>query len=312
MKKKKEKKEKPEIEQGEKKKSPIKLIIIIVAVILVLALAAGAAVYFLLLRGGSGDEEPEEAKKTPAVYTIGMDEVVSLDSVMDEGAAMLTTVEAPTRAAAEEGIDEKTFRYKKAEDPAALAASYIEVLRGEEQGFVPIDEENRQLAEEPDLDLKAGSLILARAAATGEEGEEGEEGGEGTAEDPKIFRVIVAWSEYALAIQVSHQPGTILPPPEPEEEESADATNVSEQIEFFKNLSPSVLGLPGASMSEYHLYPIDGWVKVNGYSCRQVNVYLLDMPEETNSFLGTYFITGDLQHLFTMDENRQITSIELE
>lgn len=309
MKKKKEKKEKPEIEQGEKKKSPIKLIIIIVAIVLVLALAAGAAVYFLLLRNGGEDEEPEEVKKTPAVYAIGLDEVVSLDSIMDEGAAMLTTVEAPTRAAAEEGIDEKTFRYKKAEDPAALAEVYIAALRGEEQGFVPIDEENRQLAEEPDLERKSGSVILARAAATGEEGEGGEEG---ETEDAKIFRVIVAWSEYALAIQVSHQPGTILPPPEPEKEEGdGELSNVSEQIEFFKGLAPSVLGLPGASMSEYRLYPMDGWVMVNNYPCRQVNVYLLDMPAGTNSFLGTYFISDDMKQLFTMDENKQVTSVDL-
>lgn len=311
MKKKKEKKQKPELEQGEKKKSPIKLIIIIVAIVLLLAAVAGAAVYFLLLRGGNDEfKEPDPVKKAPAVYAIGLDEVVSLDSVMDEGAAMLTTVEAPTKAASEEGIDEKTYRYKQAEDPADLAASYIEVLRGEEQGFVPVDAENRQLAEEPDLETKAGSVILARAAAV-EGQKEGEEAPDG--EDAKIFRVIVAWSEYALAIQVSHQPGKILPPPEPEvEDEGGEPSNVSEQIEFFKSLSPSVLNLPGASMSEYRLYPMDGWVQVNEFPCRQVNVYLLDMPAGTNTFLGMYFISDDMKQLFTMDENGQITNIPLE
>lgn len=300
---KKPKKEKPVKEPGEKKKLPIKLIIIIVAVLLLLAVAA-AAVYLFVLRDSDGEEEPPELSKTPAVYTVGLDEVVSLDSIMEEGAAMLTTVEAPTRAAEEEGVDERTFRYRKAEDPAKLAASYVEVLLGEEQGFVATDDQNQMLAETPDLERLSGSVILEKAAAV-EEGAEEE-----TA--PRIFRVVVAWSEYALAIQVSHRDGTILPPPEPEAEDGgSDVTNVSEQLEFFKNLSPSVLGLYGASMSEYNLYPLDGWVRVNGYSCRQINVYLLDMPAETNSLQGMYFVSGDLQHLFTMDDNGNIVAVDL-
>lgn len=300
--KKKEKPAKDQVAQGEKKKSPLKLIIIIVAVLLVLA-AAGAAVWFFLLRGGDENVEPnpKELSKTPMVYAAGTDEVVSLDSIMDEGAAMLTTVEAPTRAAEEKGIDEKTYRYREAEDPQRLAEDYIKVLLGEEQGFAYTDIDNRLLAEEPDLDRDAGSVILAKAAAA-----ESEEA------DPMTFRVVVAWSEQAVAIQVSHLAGEILPPPEPEKEDSGgEVTNVSEQVEFFGNLSPSLLGLEGASMSEYRLYPLDGWVMVDSYSCRQINVYYINMPDGGNAYQGTYFISGDLQHLFTMDENGNITSIPL-
>ena len=293
-------------EQGEKKKSPLKLILIIVAVLLVLAVAAGAAVYFFFLRGEESVEpNPKELSKTPAVYAVGADEVVSLDSVMDEGAAMLTTVEAPTKTAEEEGIDEKTFRYKKAEDPQRLVEDYVKILRGEEQGFTFTDIDNQQLAEEPDLDRVSGSVILAKASAGSDT--EGEDAA------PMTFRVVVAWSEYAIAIQVSHVAGAIQPPPEPEEEDTSapNASSVSEQEEFFKNLSPSVLGLPGASMSEYRLYPVDGWVQVNGYMCRQFNVYLLDMPAETNSFLGTYYISDDLQHLFAVDSDRNIHVVDM-
>lgn len=303
--KKKEKPEKNQAEQGEKKKkSPLKLIIIIVAVLLVLA-AAGGAVWFFLLRGGqeSVEPNPKELSKTPQVYAAGADEVVSLDSIMDEGAAMLTTVEAPTRAAEEKGIDEKTYRYKEAEDPQDLAEHYIKALLGEEQGFAYTDIDNRLLAEEPDLNQVPGSVILAKAGAV-----ESEEA------DPVTFRVVVAWSDNAIAIQVSHLAGEILPPPEPEREEESgggDVTNVSEQVEFFGNLSPSLLGLEGATMSEYRLYPLDGWVFVEGYECRQINVYLIDMPAGTNSFQGTYFISGDLQNLFSMDSNGQITNIPL-
>lgn len=297
---KKPKKEKPVKEPGEKKGFPVKLILILVIVLALLA-AAGTAVYFLFLRGDSAEsDEPEEVNKAPAVYAVGLDEVVSLDSVMDEGAAMLTTVEAPTRAALDVGYDEKTYRYKQAEDPKALALLYIDVLRGEEQGFVLVDAENQMLAEEPDLDRTTGSVYLAKAAVAEEEGA-----------DPVTFRVVVVWSEYAIAIQVAHKDGAILPAPEPEPEPDGEVSNVSEQIEFFENLSPSVLGLPGAEMSEYRLYPMDGWVMVNGYMCRQVNVYLLDMPSETNSLLGMYYISDDMKHLFSRDRDLGFSEVEL-
>ena len=184
-------------------------------------------------------------------------------------------------------------------------ADYVKILRGEEQGFTFTDIDNQQLAEEPDLDRVSGSVILAKASAGSDT--EGEDAA------PMTFRVVVAWSEYAIAIQVSHVAGAIQPPPEPEEEDTSapNASSVSEQEEFFKNLSPSVLGLPGASMSEYRLYPVDGWVQVNGYMCRQFNVYLLDMPAETNSFLGTYYISDDLQHLFAVDSDRNIHVVDM-
>lgn len=302
---KKEKPKKNQLEQGEKKKkSPLKLIIIILVVVLVLAAAAGAAVYFLFLREeGYKDPEPKELTKAPAVYAAGADEVVSLDSIMDEGAAVLTTVEAPTRAAEEAGVDERTYRYKEAEDPQDLAEDYIKVLLGEEQGFTFTDIDNQMLAEEPDLKREAGSVILAKAGTV-----------EGEDADPMTFRVVVAWSGQAVAIQVSHLAGSILPPPEPEKEEGGGSavTNVSEQVEFFENLSPSLLGLEGASMSEYELYAMDGWSFVNEEPCRQINVYYINMPAGTNRFQGTYFISGDLQRLYSMDKDGNIVNIPMD
>ena len=166
-----------------------------------------AAALMLALLTACGDKKEE----APAVYAVGEDQVVSLDSIIDEGEALLASVEAPTEAAVEAGVESYTYHYNQIEDPALMAAEYIGVLRGGEQGFNVTDQENRMLADEPELETLTGTVLLEKMSAV--------EPAEG--ESKKIFQVVVAWSEFALAIQVSHQEGTILPPLEEETEEPA-------------------------------------------------------------------------------------------
>ena len=78
-------------------------------------------------------------QEAPAAYKVGEDEVVSLDSIMGEGEAVLTSVEEPTEAALEEGEEKYVYHYRQSADPAKLAAEYIGVLRGSEQGFSLVD-----------------------------------------------------------------------------------------------------------------------------------------------------------------------------
>ena len=150
-----------------------------------------AAALMLALLTACGDKK----EQAPAVYTVGEDEVVSLDSIIDEGEALLTSVDAPTEAAAEAGVESYTYHYSQIEDPALMAAEYIGVLRGGEQGFKVTDLENRMLADEPELDTLIGTVILEKMSAA--------EPAEG--ESKKILQVVVAWSEFSLAIQTSHQ-----------------------------------------------------------------------------------------------------------
>ena len=264
----------------------------------ILAACTAAALSFSLLAGcGKKDE-------APAAYTVGEDEVVSLDSVMGEGEAVLVSIQKPTEAAIELGKEEYTYRYSETQNPAKLAENYVSVLRGEEQGFILTDEENRMVEEEPDFESLTGTVILEKAVASEEDAEAANQ----------IFRVIVAWSEYSVAIQVSHREGEILPPLKPESDNAdgeSGPTAMSEQMEYFTSLSPSLLGLPGDSMEEYRIYPVEGWVRVNGVSCRQMNVYLLDLPENTNTFLGTYYLSSDLQELYMKTSTGSITQVDL-
>ena len=116
--------------------------------ILLLALMA-----LCLLTACKKEEGPLEA------YNLGEseeDSVVALDSILDEGEAMLYSIDAPTDQAIAEKLDiSHTYHYRQMEDPAALADRYIKILMGSEQGFVTIDSENHKVLEEPETDVLA-------------------------------------------------------------------------------------------------------------------------------------------------------------
>lgn len=251
--------------------------------------AAGAALCLLTACGGGSE--------TLEVYELeeGGETVVALDSILAEGEAMLTSIDAPTDEAAQAGLAlSHTYHYRQMEDPAALAARYIGVLR-EEQGFTPIDEDNYEMVEEQDLETLSGSVILGRKVETEDD-------------TKKIFRVIVGWSEYAVAVQVAQVDGRILPPPEPEEENPAanlppKATSMTEQLDFFNGLDPSKLGMEGNDMSAYKVYPQQGRVLVNGISCREIMVYRADPEKGTNVLMGTFYLSSDLEHLYRRGED---------
>lgn len=270
--------------------------------LMMLLLIAAASVCLLTACGG-GDSALE-------VYTLedSGESVVALDSLLDEGEAVMTYVDAPTEAATEAGLGlSRTYRYGQMEDSAALAARYIGVLR-DEQGFTPIDDQNRQLAEEPDLETLTGSMILAKKLES---------------DSKKLFRVTVGWTEYAMAIQVDELEGRILPPPEPivEKDDSSNGsgaggssaprqTSMSEQMDYFSTLDPSKLGLEGNDMSVYTAYPQQGRVLVDDISCREIMVYREDPRSGENVYVGTFFFSSDLEHMYRKESNGRIVTVE--
>ena len=264
-------------------------------------LIAGAALCLLTACGG-GDEALE-------VYTLDEsgESVVALDSLLAAGEAVMTYVDTPTEAATQAGLSlSHTYRYGQMEDSAALAARYIGVLRGE-QGFTPVDDQNRELAEDPNLETLTGSMILARKLES---------------DAKKLFRVVVDWSEYAVAIQVAEAEGRILPPPEPPPEDNGEnaantgsgggsaprPTSMAEQVDYFSTLDPAKLGLDGSDMSAYTVYPQQGRVLVDGISCREIMVYQEDARGE-NVYKGTYFISTDLEHMYKKESNGRIVAV---
>lgn len=241
------------------------------------------------------------------VYTLGeseADAVVALDTILEEDEAVLASIDAPTDQAVTEGLEiHHTYHYRKMHDPAALAARYIALLREEEQGFAVIDGENRKILEEPDTDLLWGTVILGKAAA------ENEEAGR------RILRVIVGWSEYAVAVQVAYVNGSILPPIVEKEEEKTEAapkpTDIAQQVEYFTSLNPQALGLEGDDMKAYMVFPQQGWVMIDDVSCREISVYRQDAQTATNVLAGTFYLSSDLTHIYKKSDNEQIIPLQV-
>lgn len=76
------------------------------------------------------------------IYSLGEseeDNVVALDTILEEGEAILASIDSPTDVAVTEGLDlHHTYHYRKMHDPAQVAGRYIELLMSEEQGFSPL------------------------------------------------------------------------------------------------------------------------------------------------------------------------------
>lgn len=249
----------------------------------------------------------EQSLETYPLDESGTDTVVALDTILEEEEAILASIDTPTDKAVAEGLElSHTYHYRKMHDPAALAARYIELLRTEEQGFVPIDDENRKLAEEPEMDLLWGTVLLGKAAA------ENEEAGK------RIVRVVVGWSEYAVAVQVAYVDGSILPPivPKEEEEEKTEPapapTDIAGQVEYFTSLDPQQLGLEGSDMKEYMVFPKQGWVMVDDVSCREISVYRQDEQTATNVLVGTFYLSSDLSQIYKKTGEDQIAPLQVE
>lgn len=266
-----------------------------------MAVAAALLLACLLTACGKKDT-------APAVYTVGTDEVVSLDSIMGEGEALLSSVDAPTEEAVAAGIETYTYHYRQMADPAELAGRYVALLLSEEQGFAAIDGENHRLEETPTTDTLFGSIALGKKAA------ENEEAGK------RFLRVLVGWSEYAVAVQVTYIEGSILPPVKKESEDANGsgsgsstpaATGIKEQTEYFNSLDPRKLGLEGESMSEYLTFPQQGWVKVDEVDCREIMVYQMNPQTATNEIIGTFYLSSDLTKIYKKTSDGQITPVQM-
>lgn len=252
--------------------------------------------------------------ESPEVYSLGEseeDSVTALDVILEPGEAMLYSIDEPTDQAVEQGMEiSRTYHYRQMADPAALAEKYISFLREDEQGLALLDSENHRVLEDPDMDLLYGTVTLGKTAAANEEA------------GKRIVRVIVGWSEYSLAVQVDYVSGSILAPVEPPAEDTDDPdgqgsgstpkpTSISEQVDYFSSLNPTQLGLEGEDMSEYMVFPGEGWVSVDDVTCREMRVYQMDTKTATNVLVGTYYLSSDLTNVYQKNDAGQITKLQI-
>lgn len=289
------KEKKPKKEKTGGKGGKKKLLLIPIVLLLVAAIGAAVVLFVLprfginLLGGGSGDSSLEEPlpKKGLEAYTLGEDTTISLDTLLEEGEGELIARRSPEKPKGDESsnVDTRYTYIYELTNPAEVMNRYLDAVLGGEQGFSLVGEDYVILDEQrPELQDAEGVLILARPSVV----------------EGHIFQLVIGWSQASanLAVRVSAPEGAVTKPePEP--------TSVSEQMEQLRSMTPAELGLAGASMDNYTIFPVDGFVTVNGQECRRFNLY----PQgDTGSIAGTYFLSTDKQHVYVLDPNTNTVS----
>lgn len=288
---KKEKKPKKE----RKGKGGRKRLLVLLLGLVVIAAGAFAVYKFVLPRLGSGEPQDKTPKKLEA-YTIGEDSTPSLDTILEEGEGELLANRGPGKLktkkedSSEEVVEEKYTYVYEVIGAADVMNRYLDLLLGEE-GFSLVDETYLIQDERPELEDAEGAMLLARASV----------------QEGHVFQLAIGWSDANdnLAVRVAAPEGA-LRRPEPEKE--PQPASLSEQMDRLKSMTPSQLALSGSSLSEYEIYPVEGFVTIDGNLCRRFNFY---ETGKGGSIAGIIFYSGDMEHTYWMDPRDNSVIMEL-
>lgn len=80
-----------------------------------------------------------------------------------------------------------------------------------------------------------------------------------------------------------------------------EVMTVEETVEYFKRLSPQVLGLEGKTMDGYEVFHNQASIPVDGIPCLEISVYSVDSESKTNEAVGTYLLARDATALYRLD-----------
>ncbi len=309
----------PEEIEGKKKKKKLVLLLPVVAIVV----AAGV---FFFLKGRGAEEEVElepiptplsyafsEVSNVPALPVIGEDVVVyseKIESVLPEETEEPSPAEEEETplaegeedpegdAKAEEEPEEPAltatrYRYENVTDPKGLMSAYAGLLTQEAAGFSAVDKTFQRM-DLPDFDGKEASegqeAVPASKSVLLARNSDGDDG--------LVYSLQLDWDETTCTVVVDTPEGRVHNPPS---EDQSGPVSAGLTVDGFRELDPSVLGLPGASMDEYTVYVQDGMLLVYGNTCVRISVYAQNANTGTNEVAGSYFLSADGQHVYRYD-----------
>ena len=295
----------PEEIEGKKKKKKLVLLLPVVAIVV----AAGV---FFFLKGRGAEEEVElepiptplsyafsEVSNVPALPVIGEDVVVyseKIESVLPEETEEPSPAEEEETppaegeedpegdAKAEEEPEEPAltatrYRYENVTDPKGLMSAYAGLLTQEAAGFSAVDKTFQRM-DLPDFDGKEASegqeAVPASKSVLLARNSDGDDG--------LVYSLQLDWDETTCTVVVDTPEGRVHNPPS---EDQSGPVSAGLTVDGFRELDPSVLGLPGASMDEYTVYVQDGMLLVYGNTCVRISVYAQNANTGTNEVAGS-------------------------
>jgi hypothetical protein len=288
-----------------------------------------------LLSGCGKDKEEAKGDPGPEEYQFGDETVLALGATVEE---------FPVSGSYEES--QVTYTYRGLSSGKMACIGYINALTEtdeedseESEAFTVVDEE--LYVTTADLTAEEGTVYLARNATKEDEEEaedqsdeededsdedtensEGSEDAEDSAETAteevteetpvvnKVCLLQLDWTAETCTVTLRIQEGVIQERPvETESETGSSGMTLSSAMDYMKSLTPSDIGLDGSSMDEYQIYALDGIIMVDGNACLHLKVYSTNNPEKTNHLEGNYLLTGDKQHMYSLDEVNGVVTV---
>jgi len=116
-----------------------------------------------------------------------------------------------------------------------------------------------------------------------------------------VITVRIAWTPGQCVVTADEMLGKITAPPREENAGGSAQRPIGQQgaKDRIESMTPAELGLPGESMDQYVVFPLDGVEMVNDVACIRINVY--NAADGSNQFMGGYLMSTDGLHLYRQD-----------
>ena len=232
--------------------------------------AAALLLALALALAGCGAKEPPES------YTAGEsgeDTVPSLSVLVPTEEVQWST---------EEGEDGTTsYRSTDLTSGAETAQTYTKALE-DSYDFTALSQDGKEFLQEPDFSTDSGDILLAKESQSGS----------------GLFQVALSWDKTSCTVTPSCDQEAQFP------SEESSAMTLDEAAEYLKTFSPAVLGLEGADMSGYDVFPEEGVAMLDQVPCICLNVYRTG----DHQYCATYLIAEPNRQVYRLDRNTGMAS----
>lgn len=233
--------------------------------------------FFLLisLAGCSQEQAPEP----PAAYTVGEAEGDTLPA-LQETVSLSEDTDLSFSESTDPDTEETSYTYSGLDGGSEAVSQYVSAL--ETDADCSVVNEDGTVREDADLSADSGSVLVGKEAA---------EGG--------AMLLKITWDEDSCTISPVYNQSLEI-----QTEPQAQEMTLNEVIDRFESYTPKELGLPGDNMSDYTIVPEEGYILIDGQPGFRVNIY----EKVSSSFAGTYLISSDGAHVYSLDRSTQQVS----